>query len=51
VELDPDHKITLDRNYLNNSYASEEQRGAIHKIATYWMFLTQLAAHLLSWLV
>jgi len=51
VELDPDHKITLDRNYLNNSYTTEEQRGAIHKIATYWMFLTQLLAHLLSWLI
>ena len=51
VELDPDHKITLDRNHLNNSYNTEEQRGAIHKIATYWMFLTQLLAHLLSWLV
>ena len=51
VELDPDHKITLDRNYLNNSYTTDEQRGAIHKITTYWIFLTQLLAHLLSWLV
>ncbi len=51
VELDPDHKIKLDRNYLNNSYATDEQRGAIHKIATYWMLLTQFLAHALSWLV
>jgi hypothetical protein len=51
VELDPDHKAPLDRNYLNNSYTAEPQRGAIHKIAAYWMFLTQMLAYLLSWLV
>jgi hypothetical protein len=51
VEIDPDHKVPLDRNYLNNSYTTEPQRGAIHKIAVYWMFLTQMLAHLLSWLV
>ena len=51
MELDPGHRIMLDRNYLNNSYVVTAQRGAIHKIATYWMFLTQFLAHLLSWLV
>lgn len=51
VEIDPDHKITLDRNYLNNSCATKEQRGAIHKVATYWLLLTQFLAHALSWLV
>ena len=51
VELDPDHKITLDRNYLNNSYVATAQHGAIHKIAAYWMFLTQMLAQILSWLV
>ena len=51
VEIDPDHKVPLDRNYLNNSYVTKEQRGAMHKIAAYWMFLTQMLAHLLSWLV
>jgi len=51
VEIDPDHRIALDRNYLNNSRTSEAQRGAIHKIASYWMFLTQFVGYLLSWLV
>ncbi len=51
VELDPDHKITLDGNYLNNSYIAKPQHGAIHKIAAYWMFLTQMLAQILSWLV
>jgi len=51
VELDPDHKLPLDRNYLNNSNVATEQLGASHKIAAYWMFLTQMLAYLLSWLV
>ena len=51
VELDPDHKVTMDRNYLNNSQTSDPQRKAIHKIAAYWMFLTQFFAQALSWLV
>ena len=51
VELDPDHKITLDSNYLNNSYVATAQHGTIHKIAAYWMFLTQMLAQILSWLV
>jgi len=51
VELDPEHRITMDRNYLNNSYTTNRQTGAIHKIAIYWMLLTQFLAHALSWLV
>jgi len=30
---------------------TKPQREATKKIATYWMFLTQLLAHFLSWLV
>jgi Peptidase family M1 domain len=51
VELDPEHKITLDSNYLNNGYVATAQHGAIHKIAAYWIFLTQMLAQILSWLV
>jgi hypothetical protein len=50
VEIDPDHQITMDRNYLNNSLATEPQRKATQKIATYWVFLTQFLAQMLSWL-
>ena len=50
VEIDPDHQITMDRDYLNNSIATEPQRGATQKIATYWTFLTQFLAQMLSWL-
>ena len=50
VEIDPDHQITMDRDYLNNSITTEPQRGATLKIATHWTFLTQLLAQMLSWL-
>ena len=50
VEIDPDHQITMDRDYLNNSIAAEPQRKATQKIATYWTFLTQFFAQMLSWL-
>ena len=50
VEIDPDHQITMDRDYLNNSIATEPHRGATLKIATYWTFLTQFCAQMLSWL-
>jgi hypothetical protein len=50
VEIDPDHQVILDRNYLNNSIATEPQRKATQKIATYWTFLTQFLAQMLSWL-
>ena len=50
VEIDPDHQITMDRDYLNNSIATEAHRGAIMKISTHWTFLTQFFAQMLSWL-
>jgi hypothetical protein len=51
VQIDPDYQLTMDRDYLNNSRTTESQHGATHKIATYWMFLTQFLAQMLSWLV
>ena len=51
VEIDPDHKVTMDSNYLNNSRTTERQKGATEKITAYWMFLTQFLAQMLSWLV
>jgi len=51
VDLDPTYHITMDRDYLNNSFVNQDQTGATHKIATYWMFLTQLIAQVMSWLV
>ncbi len=50
VQIDPEYQVTLDRDYLNNSQVTKSQTGAITKIATYWMFLTQFLAQFLSWL-
>ena len=50
VQIDPAYQVTLDSNYLNNSQVTQPQRAATAKIATYWMFLTQFLAQILSWL-
>jgi len=50
VQIDPDYNLTLDRDFVNNSKVTDDQHGAIHKIATYWMFLTQFMSQLASWL-
>jgi hypothetical protein len=50
VQIDPDYQVTLDSDYLNNSRTTDSQHGAVHKIAAYWMFLTQFLAQMLSWL-
>ncbi len=50
VEIDPDYQVTLDNNYLNNSRTTEPHNRATTKIATYWTFLTQFLAQMLSWL-
>jgi len=50
VQIDPGYQLTLDRDYLNNSHTTEGQHGAIHKLATYWLFLTQFLGQMLSWL-
>jgi hypothetical protein len=51
VQIDPNYRLTMDRDFLNNSRTTESQHGATHKLAAYWMFLTQFLAQLLSWLV
>jgi hypothetical protein len=50
VAIDPDYRVTMDRDYLNNSRVTDEQHGATHKLATYWTFVAQFLAQLLSWL-
>jgi hypothetical protein len=49
VEVDPDHKINLDRNNLNNSRTAEPRAAATWKLANYWNFLSQMFAQFLTW--
>ena len=51
VQIDPDYQVTMDRDYLNNSLIIADQHEATHKIAAYWLALTQFLAQVLSWLV
>ncbi len=49
AEIDPDHKIQLDRNDFNNSYTAEANGNPVHKVANYWLFLTQWLSQALAW--
>jgi Peptidase family M1 domain len=49
AEIDPDHKILLDRNNFNDSKTVEPDSKAANKIANYWLFLTQCLGQVLAW--
>lgn len=49
AEIDPDHKIHLDRNMFNNSYLVESNRKPARKVANYWLFCTQWLSQALAW--
>lgn len=49
AEIDPDHKIHIDRNNFNNSYTAEPNAKPAHKVTNYWLFLTQLLGQALGW--
>ena len=52
AEIDPDHAVWLDKDFYNDSYVAEpEGKGARSKLSTYWLFLTQMLAQCLAWLV
>jgi Peptidase family M1 domain len=49
AEIDPDHKIQLDRNDFNNSYTTDPNAKPARKVENYWMFMTQWVAQALAW--
>ena len=51
AEVDPDHKIQLDRNNFNNSRTREADSAATWKLSNFWAFATQTFAQFLSWWV
>jgi hypothetical protein len=51
AEVDPDHKVGLDKDFFNNSQTAVAHTGATHKLETYALFVTQLFFQLLAWLV
>ena len=50
VQIDPGYGVVMDNDYLNNSHTTDGRHDVLHKISTYWMFLTQMMAQLASWL-
>ena len=50
VQIDPDYRVTMDRDYLNNSKVDGAQHLAVAKLATYWTFFTQFLGQMLGWL-
>ena len=49
VEIDPDHKVWLDRNNFNNSFVTEANTAPARKLVNYWTFVTQFFAQFLAW--
>ncbi len=50
AQIDPDYRVTLDRDYLNNSHAEDTQNLAVMKLTTYWTFFSQFLGQMLGWL-
>jgi hypothetical protein len=49
AEIDPDHKIQIDRNDFNNSYTVEAHGKPARKLMNYWLFMTQWLGQALAW--
>jgi hypothetical protein len=49
AEIDPDHKIQIDRNDFNNSYADKANGKPARKLTNYWVFMTQWLGQALAW--
>ena len=52
AEVDPDHKVWLDRDRYNNSMTTEPQhnRTGAYKLANFWALLNEGVAQILMWL-
>ena len=49
AEIDPDHKIHIDRNNFNNSRTAEPNEKPAVKVSNYWLFVTQWISQALAW--
>jgi len=49
VEIDPEHRIEIDRNNFNNSYVVKPVKAPARKLVNYWTFCSQLLAQFLAW--
>jgi aminopeptidase N len=49
VEIDPDEKVSLDRNHFNNSYREDANTAPARKVVNYWTFVSQFFGQFLAW--
>jgi len=49
AEIDPDHKIHIDRNNFNDSRTAEPNGKPAVKVSNYWLFVTQWISQALAW--
>jgi aminopeptidase N len=49
AEIDPDHKVLIDRDDFNNSYTAEANGKPARKVSNYWLVMTQWAGQALAW--
>jgi hypothetical protein len=49
AEIDPDHKILIDRNNFNNSRTAEPNPKPTRKLSNYWLFVTQWLGQAVAW--
>jgi hypothetical protein len=49
AEVDPDHRIYIDRNNFNNSRTAEPHVKPALKVSNYWLFVTQWVSQALAW--
>jgi Peptidase family M1 domain len=50
AEVDPDHKIWLDRNFFNNSHAVQGDDRATHKLMNIWVFASEWISQFMAWI-
>lgn len=51
AEIDPDHRILLDRNFFNNSYVVKPNSKAASKITSLWIIAQETLMQFAAWLV
>jgi hypothetical protein len=49
AELDPDHKIQIDRDNFDNSDIEKAKKKPVYKVENYWMFISQWVGQALAW--
>jgi hypothetical protein len=51
AELYPGQNVPLDLHEFNNSYVEKADGRATSKLVLYWVWMTQMFSHMISWLV